>query len=319
MYTAEHLSCGQRLHFLLNGSSKAKKPFTLIETLFMLASLKLSSRKLSEHEEEIKLLEGHLKWLEFKAFIPKLLYLHLFSFSLAYKNHLHTKCNFFFPRLSQIPWEPGYGCASNSLLLSNMGWGLRIKNFNIMGVHWKINFLGRVHRKTNVQRGDCPKKEGLGQFSDLRGAFGKKQGLVCWRGRGLIPQCRLWQNGIFFHQLMQHSSFRFKCLIFWWLKVSLVQAIHLPFTNNSGTVRLKEPSQIISKAYSWVQILCSMFLIIWNNHIRGHHQYCEDAKSLIGLLYSLMPINLVILPKILVIILSFLLAFYLVDWHGSHI
>ena len=32
-----------------------------IETLFMLASLKLPSRKLNEYEEEIKLLEGHLK------------------------------------------------------------------------------------------------------------------------------------------------------------------------------------------------------------------------------------------------------------------
>ena len=33
-----------------------------METLFMLASLKLPSRKLSEYEEEIKLLEEHLKW-----------------------------------------------------------------------------------------------------------------------------------------------------------------------------------------------------------------------------------------------------------------
>ena len=32
-----------------------------IETLLMLASLKLPSWKLSENEEEIKLLEGHLK------------------------------------------------------------------------------------------------------------------------------------------------------------------------------------------------------------------------------------------------------------------
>ena len=49
-----------------------------IETLFMLASLKLPSRKLSEYEE-IKLLEGHLKSLEFKAFILKLCFIY-FSF-----------------------------------------------------------------------------------------------------------------------------------------------------------------------------------------------------------------------------------------------
>ena len=79
-----------------------------IETLFMLASLKLLSRKLSEYEEEIKFLEGHLKWLEFNAFILKLFYILLFCFSSACENHLHTKCYFFFPRLPQILWEPEY-------------------------------------------------------------------------------------------------------------------------------------------------------------------------------------------------------------------
>ena len=57
----------------------------------MLAFLQLLSRKRSEYEKEIKLLEGHFKWLKFKAFILELFYLHLFCFSLAYKNHLHAK------------------------------------------------------------------------------------------------------------------------------------------------------------------------------------------------------------------------------------
>ena len=38
----------------------------------MLTSLKLHSRKLSEHEENIKLLEGHFKRSEFMVFILKL-------------------------------------------------------------------------------------------------------------------------------------------------------------------------------------------------------------------------------------------------------
>ena len=39
--------------------------------------------------------------------------------------------------------------------------GLRMKNFNIMGIHWKIQFL-RVHEKP-IYRGNCIKKEGGGR------------------------------------------------------------------------------------------------------------------------------------------------------------
>ena len=49
--------------------------------------------------------------------------------------------------------------------------GLRMKSFNIMGVHWKIRFLGRGLHKKLIYRSELPKKEGgsLGQFADLRG------------------------------------------------------------------------------------------------------------------------------------------------------
>ena len=41
--------------------------------------------------------------------------------------------------------------------------GLRMKNFNIMGVHWKTRFLGGVHEK--LIQGELPKiGRGLGQF-----------------------------------------------------------------------------------------------------------------------------------------------------------
>ena len=61
-----------------------------------------------------------------------------------------------------------------------MGWGLRIKKFNIMGFHWKIQFLGEVHEKTIYKR-DCLKRAGGGGavtvFKFKRG-LGKKEGGV---------------------------------------------------------------------------------------------------------------------------------------------
>ena len=54
-----------------------------------------------------------------------------------------------------------------------MGW--RMKNFNILGVHRKIQVLERVHEKS-IYRGDCLKREGLGQFVDLRGGAWQERG-----------------------------------------------------------------------------------------------------------------------------------------------
>ena len=52
--------------------------------------------------------------------------------------------------------------------------GLRMKNFNIFGgSFWcslKNPILGGGSRKTNVE-GKLPKKGGLGQYADLRGAW----------------------------------------------------------------------------------------------------------------------------------------------------
>ena len=46
-----------------------------------------------------------------------------------------------------------------------------MKNFNIMGVPYKIQFLRGDSRKINM-----PKKRGLGQFTDLRRGLAKKMG-----------------------------------------------------------------------------------------------------------------------------------------------
>ena len=45
--------------------------------------------------------------------------------------------------------------------------GLRMKNLNIMGVHWKTWFLSEGFMKNQYIEG-MPKKEGLGQLADLK-------------------------------------------------------------------------------------------------------------------------------------------------------
>ena len=66
----------------------------------------------------------------------------------------------------------------------------RMKNFNIFGVHWKIQLLGvgrGVLRNQYIGCGLPKKGGGLGQFADLKGGLARK------RGGGLIPQCPLWK------------------------------------------------------------------------------------------------------------------------------
>ena len=61
--------------------------------------------------------------------------------------------------------------------------GLTMKNFNVLGVHWKTQFLGGgVHWKTNIEGGDCLKVGGLGQFADLWGAWQEWRGWCFWEG-----------------------------------------------------------------------------------------------------------------------------------------
>ena len=52
---------------------------------------------------------------------------------------------------------------------------LRMKNFNILGVHWKIWLLGGGGRVSQKSVGVLPKTGALGQFADLRWGLGKKE------------------------------------------------------------------------------------------------------------------------------------------------
>ena len=66
---------------------------------------------------------------------------------------------------------------------------LRMKNFNIFGVHWKIRLLGGMVLKNQYIGGGLPKRGGgggLGQFVDLR-ELGKKEGGGVFEGRGWYP------------------------------------------------------------------------------------------------------------------------------------
>ena len=68
--------------------------------------------------------------------------------------------------------------------------GLRMKKFNIFGVHWKIQILGVG--VTNTE-GGLPKKRELGQFVDLRGgAWQERGGGIFEGGWYLNAHCRCY-------------------------------------------------------------------------------------------------------------------------------
>ena len=58
------------------------------------------------------------------------------------------------------------------------------KSFNITGIHRKIQFSrgGGGFQEKPIYRGDCLKRGGLGEFADLRGELGKKEGVLFLRG-----------------------------------------------------------------------------------------------------------------------------------------
>ena len=59
-----------------------------------------------------------------------------------------------------------------------------MKNFKIMGVHWKIWLLGGgSSQKTDIE-GEIARKggRGLGQFTDLRRGLGKREGNGVFEG-----------------------------------------------------------------------------------------------------------------------------------------
>ena len=60
---------------------------------------------------------------------------------------------------------------------------LKMKNFNILGVHWTIRLLGGGGELTkNQYRVGIAWKGGLGQFANLGGGLARKSGWCFWGG-----------------------------------------------------------------------------------------------------------------------------------------
>ena len=61
-----------------------------------------------------------------------------------------------------------------------------MKNFDIIGVHWKFQFLGEASQETNIE-GGLSKKGGLDSLKIWRfkGDLTRKNGVVFLRGQGV--------------------------------------------------------------------------------------------------------------------------------------
>ena len=90
-----------------------------------------------------------------------------------------------------------------------------MRNFNIMGVQWKIQFLVGAANKP-IYRGELPKKGALGQFADLKGVgLPKKRGWCFWVG-GDTPMQTMPRPQLIFsapHTALTRASWK-KYLIF---------------------------------------------------------------------------------------------------------
>ena len=60
---------------------------------------------------------------------------------------------------------------------------LRMKNFYVLGVHWKIQLLGGDSQKNNIEGrlGDCLKR-GAWTVCRFKGGLGKKEGVGVFEG-----------------------------------------------------------------------------------------------------------------------------------------
>ena len=83
---------------------------------------------------------------------------------------------FFSVITKNLNWE----ILTKNLVTFKRWMGLRMKSFSIMGVHWKIRFLGEIHEKPIYSEG-LPKKGAWTVFRFKKG-FSKKEGVVLLTG-----------------------------------------------------------------------------------------------------------------------------------------
>ena len=91
---------------------------------------------------------------------------------------------------------------------------LRMKNFNILGVHWKIWLLRGGSWKKQYRGRDCLKREGgLGLFADLRGGLARKKGVVFLRGGGWDPNANYSPTNCLKQIVLAHRTIYFSKLL----------------------------------------------------------------------------------------------------------
>ena len=139
--------------------------------------------------------------------------------------------------------------------------GLRMKNFNITGVHWKIQFLGGGggSRTNNIPmyRGELTKKGGLDSLQIWeRDGLGKKE----W---GLIPQCTLcvfnvpWKAGETGEEWIKYKLYTlwvYKDYSYPWAHGSLFGKIHKTLASDPQKSCTKIIFEKVREIFFWYMV-----------------------------------------------------------------
>ena len=92
---------------------------------------------------------------------------------------------------------------------------LRMKNFNILGVHWKIRLLRGGPWKTNIEEGDCLKRGAWRICWFKGGGLARKRGGGGWYPNahygGPVIESLLLQ--IKFHNVVKYNYAKFSCYL----------------------------------------------------------------------------------------------------------
>ena len=90
---------------------------------------------------------------------------------------------------------------------------LRMKNFSILGFHWKIRLLGGGSQKTNIEEGDCLKR-GAWPVFPFKGRGGVFEGGGWYPNAhygGQVIESLLLQ--IKFHNFVKYNYAKFSCYL----------------------------------------------------------------------------------------------------------
>ena len=130
---------------------------------------------------------------------------------------------------------------------------LRMKNFNIFGVHWKVRLLLGGSRKTNIEqyRRGVPKRGGFGLFADLSGGGAwQERGSGVFEGVGIdTPMHTMALRGLLFRLLNSYT--RSDCS-------------GIPTHNHLGGKRTLNYLAKVANLAKWLNVrLRAMWLQVW--------------------------------------------------------